>query len=76
MQHVGGCSDPLLCSCIAYAGLMGQILAREALLMVVVYIPAVCCSASFLQEFLKRDGSVTLLNSYLPPTYIVRVLST
>lgn len=55
---------------------MGQILAREALLMVVVYIPAVCCSASFLQEFLKRDGSVTLLNSYLPPTYIVRVLST
>ena len=30
MQHVEGCPDPLLCSCIGYAGLMGQILALEA----------------------------------------------
>lgn len=31
MQHVEGCPDPLLCSCIACADLMGQILALEAL---------------------------------------------
>lgn len=30
MEHVEGCPDRLLCSCIAYAGLMGQILALEA----------------------------------------------
>lgn len=54
---------------------MGQILALDALLMVDVYIPAVCCSASSLPQPLKRDDSVALLNSYWPPTYIVRVLS-
>lgn len=31
MQHAEVRPDPLLCSCIAYAGLMGQILALEAL---------------------------------------------
>lgn len=71
MQHVGGCNDPFLCSCIAYAGLMEQILALEPLLMVPVYIPALCCAASFLRQPLKRDDSVTLLTSYCPSTHVI-----